>query len=143
MSKQIALSIAFIAALVVIIRDVRGYIDMSEKDHERQQWAENVHSTKMSTYLLERQLRADNAFGHVAEARAFGCEFTQAPPDEPQRWDYICHLYWGTQPGVAQSIHQMKFAAMVDSSRITRLSDLVPANGPDPPLGETPPASGK
>lgn len=140
MSKQITLSIAFIAVLVVVVRDVRGYVDMSEKEHERQRWAENVPLTKMSTYLLERQLRAANAFGHVSEARAFGCEFTQAPPDEPQRWDYICHLYWGTQSGVAQSIHQMKFGAMVDSSRIMRLSGLVPANGPDPPLGETPPA---
>ena len=132
MTKRIGLSIALIAVLAVLVRDVRGWIDISEKQQQRQEWAENVRTSKMSTYQLERQLRAANAFGHVTESRAFGCEFIGRPPGEPQGWDYMCHLYWGTQPGVAQSTHQMKFGAMVDSSQITRLSDLVPVHGPLP-----------
>jgi hypothetical protein len=107
------------------------------RPYQRQQWAKNLRHTLLSTKALEAQLRKDNAFGRVTGARVFNCQITQAPPYEKQRWDYVCYLYWGTQQGLMESVHQMKFGVMADSSRITRLSDLVPADGPLPPLSVT------
>jgi hypothetical protein len=127
-----------VGLLALLLFEARGIVPVYVKPYRDKQWAENVRHTKLSVKALEAQLRRDNVFGHVTEARVFGCEFTQAPPDERQGWDYICHLYWGTQPGVLESIHQMKFGAMVDASRITRLSGLVPEVGPAPPLSESP-----
>jgi hypothetical protein len=128
--------ILWMALLALIIFEARGVVDVYVRPYQRRQWAENMRQTKLSTQALEAQLRKDNAFGRVIGARAFGCEFIQVPPYEKQGWDYICHLYWGTQPGLQESVHQMKFGVMVESNRITRLSDLVPAFGPRPPLGE-------
>ena len=129
--------ISSIGLLAFIVFQAWGVRDAFVRPYQRRQWADNLRQTILSTQAVEAQLRKDNAFGHVTGARAFGCELTQRPPYEKQNWDYTCHLYWGTQPGLRESVHQMKFGVMVDSTRITRLSDLVPADGPAPPLSVT------
>ena len=129
--------ILWVGLLAFVLFQASGIRDVFVRPYQRQQWADNLRHTTLDTNAVEAQLRKDNAFGHVTGARAFGCGLTQAPPYEKQRWDYTCHLYWGTQPGLKESVHQMKFGVMVDSSRITRLSDLVPADGPAPPLSVT------
>jgi len=93
---------------------------------------ENQIRSKLQAQALETQLRSENAYGHAKGASTLICEIRVGVPNN--NWDYICLLYWRSQAGVAQSRNEMKFGAMVDSSHVTRLSALVPAHGPDPPL---------
>ena len=133
--------IVFAAALAIYFgAGARNLIGYYRQEYELPKFAEEMARTKLQATPLERQLRGENAFGHARDARVLACVFEPAPPYQPQRWDYICFLYWGTQPGVEQSINEMKFGAMVDSSHVTRMSALVPAKGPDPPLDAKPSA---
>jgi len=127
---KVASSVCVMVLAGVLVGPLWRRYDVSK----RQEWAETVRRTKLDHAAVEAQLRRENAYGHAKEAQVLECGFTRLRPGYPQGWDYTCFLYWGTRPGVAKAINEMKFGAMVDSSRITRLSDLVPASGPEPSL---------
>lgn len=136
--KQIKSFVVFTAVAIYLAFGVRNIIAIGQhfyrQYYELPRFAEEMARTKLGHASLTRLLRSENAYGHARDAQVLECGFTPSPPYAPPRWDYICFLYWGTQPGVEQSVQQMKFGAMVDSTRVTQLSDLVPANGPNPPL---------
>jgi hypothetical protein len=124
----------FYAALVaVILMQLIGFRQRYRDGEETRRVAEEFR-TKLHENEIVAQLRRDNVFSHAAEARVLDCTFNQVAGREGQHWDYLCFLYWGTQPGVQQSAHQMKFGVMVDSSHITRMSPLVPKDAPEPPV---------
>lgn len=130
--NRIAAWVPLLIVLVFLMGWLRFMIGTHNRQHELHQAVE-VYRAKLQPAALKGQLRGDNAFGHARDARLLDCVYNQAPASHTQRWDYICFLYWGTQPG-AKPTNQMKFGVMVDSSHVTRLSALVPAQSPDPPL---------
>jgi hypothetical protein len=129
-----------VALFAFLAFEVWGFVQIQERQSQRRQMEDRVASarrTKPKPTALEGLLRQGNAFGHATEARVLACEYGRIPEDDKEQvWDYLCHLYWGTQPGLKESVHQMKFGVMADSSGITRLSDLVPEKGPAPLLAE-------
>ena len=126
--------IFYAALLSAILIKVIGLSQMHGEAQRREQRAEDFKK-KIQGTALQAQLRKDNVFGHGAEARVLDCTSHVAWKEEPQ-WDYLCFMYWGTAPGVRESVHQMKFGVMVDSSHVTRMSALVPKDAPEPPLGD-------
>jgi len=86
---------------------------------------------KLGGANLVQQLAESNAFGKAALAQTFWCS-----PSEP--WDEICQIGGATDPQTGTAAPGgMKFGVVMDSERITRMSGLFPADGPDPPLSKS------
>jgi hypothetical protein len=86
---------------------------------------------KLGGANLVQQLAESNAFGKAALARTFWCS-------RAEQWDEICQIGGATDPKTGKvAPGGMKFGVVMDSERITRMSELNPADGPTPPFSKS------
>jgi hypothetical protein len=131
-SKRIGVVMVMAYGAWMLYGNVNRLVPVLAPQFVRQQ-REAERLRKLGGADLVQQLAEANAFGQAALAHMFLCT------DHAHPWDRICQIGGGMDPARPGKVIPggMKFGVVMDAERITRMSDLYPADGPDPSFSKS------